>query len=269
MRISLSVLVNTISGTGHSLEQLLHLFKSYELKVTFFISTGPDRNLSFAKRIGQRGLIHKVSESLQSISTEGHDVGMGSYDPVNWERKAAHAGSDWIRSNWQRGIDCWSEAMGAMPLMHAASGYQVHPELFACEERAGLLCASDTRGQSPFYPEMQNRRGSVLQLPVTVASAEEMLRVSPGCETHLHEELYDSSLKLLPQGQHWRIIAGRDEIELVEKLIVMWRGSSKEFVTLKQLADKFSTGNEVKYHQVGWKELGREHYVAAQSLPLE
>lgn len=95
------------------------------------------------------------------------------------------------------------------------------------------------------------------------------MRVKPNCLAHLHEELFDASLKLLPQGQHWRIVAGRDDLELVEKLIVMWRGASKEFISLSQIAAIYSVDGEVRQHQVGWQEIGTGHYVAAQSLPLD
>jgi undecaprenyl phosphate-alpha-L-ara4FN deformylase len=270
MRITLSIMINTVSACGEPLTQILELLRSYEISATFFVSTGTDHALPWARRLGGRGEIRRQAESLLAINAAGHDVGMSSHDPQVWSNKAAHADASWVREQWRKGVSEWSELFGEQPQMHAAANYQLHPELFACEQDAGLKFASDTRGQTPFYPVMMGVESSVLQLPVTVASPEEMMRIKPNCLAHLHEELFDASLKLLPQGQHWRIVAGHDDLRLVEKLIVMWRGTSKEFISLTQIADFYAVDGEVHLHRVGWQEIGTTgHYVAAQSLPLD
>ncbi len=270
MRITLSIMINTVSACGEPLAQMLELLRSYEISATFFVSTGTDHALPWARRLGGRGEIRRQAESLLAINAAGHDVGMSSHDPQVWSNKAAHADASWVREQWRKGVSEWSELFGEQPQMHAAANYQLHPELFACEQDAGLKFASDTRGQTPFYPVMLGVESSVLQLPVTVASPEEMMRIKPNCLAHLHEELFDASLKLLPQGQHWRIVAGHDDLRLVEKLIVMWRGTSKEFISLTQIADFYAVDGEVHLHRVGWQEIGTTgHYVAAQSLPLD
>lgn len=268
MRITLSVMVESVAACGDPLEQLLKLLESYEIKATFFVATGVDDSLPFSKRIASKGRIESAATSLLAIRQSGHDVGMSSHRPLRWLSDVAHADDVWVMDQWQRSMHAWSELYGTSPAMHAATGFQVHPQLFQCEAEAGLSFASDTRGQTPFYPAMQQACAQILQLPVTVASAEEMLRISPGCVNHLHEELFDASIKLLPQGQHWRIMAGRDELQLVEKLIVMWRGTSKEFMTLGQVAEAFAATDKVLHHQVGWQEIAGR-YLAMQSLPLE
>ncbi|MEN8214751.1 MAG: hypothetical protein ABFR19_10355, partial [Pseudomonadota bacterium] len=268
MRIVISVMVDSLAGAGDALERLLNLLSGYELKATFFISCGPDRNAPFLSRLRNAHHISLHADNLFAIAEQGHEIGLAPWDPVSWRQKAAVAHRQWLADQWSRGFESWRELFSEEPASHAATGFQAHPELFRLEQDSGIRYASDTRGKTPFYPLMQNQRSSCLQLPVTLPGAGEMPGGSTRPEVHQHEEIYDASLNRLPLGHHWRFVAGQDDPELLEKLIVMWRGSSGEFMTLDGLA-QVATKLQPRQHIVGWETLTEGHSVAAQSIQEE
>lgn len=262
-------MVESLAGAGDALQQILQLLSSYELQATFFVSCGPDRNAPFLSRLRGADHISYYADPLHAIPEQGHEIGMAPWDPVSWRQKAAVAQPHWIAQQWSRGFESWQDLFSEQPLSHAASGFQAHPELLRLEQHSGMHYASDTRGKTPFHPLMNNQRYSCLQLPVTLPGAAELLNSNVVSEAvtdeRLHEEIYDASLNGLPFGHHWRFVAGEDDLPLLEKMIVMWRGSSAEFLTLAGLAG-IAAETQLQQHLVGWDTLADGHSVAAQSI---
>jgi hypothetical protein len=268
MRITISVMVDSIAGAGDALQQLLQLLSSYELKATFFISCGPDRNAPLLSRLRGADHISSYADNLHAIPEQGHEIGLAPWDPVSWRQKAAVAQQQWISEQWQRAFESWRDLFCEDPISHAATDFQVHPLLFQLEQQSGMGYATDTCGKTPFYPLMVNQHSSCLQLPVTLPGIRELLNSDAVANERLHEEIYDASLSTLPLGHHWRFVAGQDDLQLLEDMIVMWRGSSGEFMTLAGLAE---TAAESQPHQhiVGWDTLADGRSVAAQSVQSE
>jgi len=268
MRITISVMVDSLAGAGDALEQQLQLLSSYELKATFFISCGPDRNAPLLSRLRGADHISSYADNLHAIPEQGHEIGLAPWDPVSWRLKAAVAHRQWISEQWKRALEGWRDLFSEDPLCHAATDFQVHPELFRLEQHSGMKYASDTRGKTPFYPLMLKQHSSCMQLPVTLPGVRELLNSDDLAEERLHEEIYDASLSKLPLGHHWRFVAAQDDLQLLEKMIVMWRGSSGEFMTLAELAEA-AAGSQLQQHIVGWDTLADGHSVAAQSIQQE
>lgn len=268
MRITMSIMVDSLAGAGDALEQLLRLLSSYGIKASFFVSCGPDRNAPALSRLRGAHHISRHADNLFAIPEHGHEVGVAPWDPVSWRQKAAVAHSQWISEQWARALESWQDLFSEKPVSHAATYFQVQPLLFRLEQQFGMKYASDTCGKTPFYPLMIDQQSSCLQLPVTLPVAAELLNsdVVPG--ERLHEEIYDASLSRLPFGHHWRFEAGRDDLQLLEKMIVMWRGSSGEFITLAGLAEA-AMESQPQQHIVGWDSRADGRSVAAQSIQSE
>lgn len=266
MRTAISVSVDTLSGATAGVERLLALFGSYDIRCSFFVSLGPSRDSAFLKRRMSSNRIATHADAIAAIPAEGHDLGMAPWDSAVWAAEAAHADEAWTRDQWKRALESWQDLFGATPASHAATAFQANPWLFRLEQQAGLAFASDVFGKSLFVPVMQEQQGGCPQLPVTLAPAT-VLRASGGIAAErLHEELFSLSQKILPAGQHWRISADEDP-ELVEKMIVMWKGSWREFQPLSAIAGA-ARATAVRQHRVGWDQLEDGSWAATQSLPL-
>ncbi len=268
MRITLSVMVDSLAGAGDALHQLLDILSSYELTATFFVSCGPDRNAPWLSRLRGADHISSFADNLHAIPEQGHEIGLAPWDPVSWRQKAAVAHQQWISEQWRRGIESWRELFSEDPASHAATNFQVHPLLLQLQQQSGMRYASDTIGKTPFYPLMGNQHSSCMQLPVTLPDVQELLHSHAVTTGQIHEEIYDASLNKLPLGHHWRFIAGEDDLQLLEKMIVMWRGSSGEFMTLAALAE-VAAESQPHRHVVGWDTLADGRSVAAQSIQAE
>lgn len=268
MRISISVIIDSVAGAGNSLYRLLHLFGECQLKANFFVSTGPDRNAPPLQRLRGRNMIANEESNLLAIRQEGHHLGLGVYDPVSWKHSAGTAKSEWIDEQWKRAIEGWQDLYNLSPDSHAAAGFQVHSRLFSLEQQAGMRFSSDVYGKTPFLPELLGNCSTCMQLPVTLPSETELMESEGVGTANLHQELFDVSQKLLPQGQHWRIVSGHSDPALIEAMIAMWRGSSREFVTMPEVGENVLSSG-LKQHRVGWHEASDGRYVAMQSLPFD
>mgnify|MGYP001813293730 FL=1 len=266
MRTTISVIVETVSGATAGVERLLALFRAYEIKASFFVSLGPGRDSGFLRRILTSNHLAAHADVFHSIRNAGHDLGMAPWDSSAWASGAAHADRAWTLKQWQRAVDSWQDTFNADPASHAATDFQANPWLFALEEASNLAFASDVLGKSPFLPVMQNIESRCLQLPVTLVPLSILRSCGEIQESRIHEELFAMSQKILPMGQHWRIGADEDQA-LVEKMVVMWKGSSREFLPLSAVAGAAAEA-DIRQHSVGWEQQGNTGWTATQSLPL-
>ncbi|MGD9096344.1 MAG: hypothetical protein PVJ58_10580 [Chromatiales bacterium] len=264
MRTTISVTVETVSGATTGLERLLALFSAYELRVTFFISLGPGRDSGFFRRLTASNHLLAHADIFRAIQKAGHDLGMAPWDTSAWASRAAHADREWTRGQWKRALESWQDLFNVNPASHAATDFQVNPWLFAFEQQAGLAFASDVLGKSPFFPVMQSIESRCVQLPVTLVPLSVLRATGKYQESTLHEELFASSQKILPAGQHWRI-SSDESPALVEKMIVMWKGSSREFLTLPAVAEA-AAESDIRQHTVGWARQEDAGWAATQSL---
>jgi undecaprenyl phosphate-alpha-L-ara4FN deformylase len=264
MRTTISVTVETISGATAGLERILALFSAYEIKASFFVSLGPGRDSGFFRRLAASNHLLAHADMFRAVGKAGHDLGMAPWDSSAWASMAAHADREWVLGQWKRALESWQDLFSVPPASHAATDFQVNPWLFEVEQQTGLAFASDVLGKSPFLPVMQAIESHCLQLPVTLVPLS-VLRASGKCpESTLHEELFAASQKILPAGQHWRITADENPA-LVEKMIVMWKGSSREFLPLSAVAEA-AANSDIRQHTVGWDQQQDASWAAAQSL---
>jgi hypothetical protein len=243
-------------------------------------------------------------EGLLRLATEGHELGLAPFDAVRWHDEAAHADRAWTERQIRPGLDIYRRMFRQDPTCFGANGMQVNPFLFDIESDLELKFASDVLGQTAFLPRAQRVDGEVPQLPVTLPSVAEALhergvnednpraqRVDgevpqlpvtlPSVaealhergvnEDNVHEHIFDASQKLLVTGHVWRIDAeadGIDFIDVVEKMIVMWRGSQRELGPVgERLAALDLAG--LRRHQIGWQRDAEGGYVAAQSVAAD
>ena len=202
--IGLKVDVDTLRGTREGVPRLTALFKKLGVDATFYFSVGPDHTGRAMRRVFRKGFAQKVArtsvlkhyglktllygvllpgpdigreagEIMRSVHACGFEVGLHTYDHVRWQDYVAGASEAWTRLEFERGMTAFERVFGFFPKSHAAAGWQINAHALELEREYGLHYASDTRGQSPFWPMLQGGRSSCPQLPTTLPTFDELL----------------------------------------------------------------------------------------------
>ena len=277
MRIALKIDVPTEAGATTGVPRLLALFERYQVTATFFFA------MEFG---GGRGLMRKAAalfgkgfspamsleEALAATAEAGHEIGLLGNEAGLWRRQAAFADADWTRHQLALGMERFEQLTGHAPDRFAAPYWQPNAHLLGMEERRRFSFASDVRGKYPFYPQLHNIVSRCPQIPTTLPTLHEMLAQPEVTPANVHEHLYAESLHLLPHGHVYSADAaeeGIDYLEVMEKLIVMWKGQEGTLRTLGEVRAELDL-DALPVHQIGWTEVpGRQEHVAAQSLRVD
>lgn len=293
MRISLKVDVEDSCGFREGLPSILKLLQQYQIKATFFFSTGYDntglriRNFyqpriltrqlpvlqkTYGLLLPPASLSKKFKIQMQECVAAGHDVGIKGFDSVTWQSQAIDAREDWIRTQFQWAMENFEAVFDKKPSYNSVPGNVVNVFQLKLLDEYGFDAAFDSRGKIPYYPEYQNFQGNTLQIPVTLPSIEALLLNPEVTINNVHEYLFVESQKSLPFGHVYEVRAayeGRQWLPVLEKMIVMWRNSQWEFITASELLEKIS-GHTINRHQIGWDQYKPDnHYQATQSLPVD
>jgi peptidoglycan/xylan/chitin deacetylase (PgdA/CDA1 family) len=202
--IGLKVDVDTLRGTREGVPRLTALFKKLNVDATFYFSVGPDHTGRAMRRVFRKGFAQKVARTsvlkhyglktllygvllpgpdiglkagdvMRGVPDRGFEVGLHTYDHVRWQDYVAGASEEWTRIEFERGMNAFERVFGFYPKSHAAAGWQINAYGLELEREYGLNFASDTRGQSPFWPLLQGTRSSCPQLPTTLPTFDELL----------------------------------------------------------------------------------------------
>jgi undecaprenyl phosphate-alpha-L-ara4FN deformylase len=202
--IGLKVDVDTLRGTREGVPRLTALFKKLGVDATFYFSVGPDHTGRALRRVFRKGFAQKVARTsvlkhyglktllygvllpgpdigreagavMRGVHERGFEVGLHTYDHVRWQDGVADATEEWTRIEFERGMNAFKQVFGFFPKSHAAAGWQVNAHALELEREYGLVYASDTRGQSPFWPMLAGGRSSCPQLPTTLPTFDELL----------------------------------------------------------------------------------------------
>jgi undecaprenyl phosphate-alpha-L-ara4FN deformylase len=98
---------------------------------------------------------------------------MHGYDHVYWHDRLPRLSAAAVRAEIERACAAYTEVLGTAPHAFGAPGWQCTPASFASEDDAQLVYHSDTRGASPFIPEMDGRRFGTVDIPTTLPTLDE------------------------------------------------------------------------------------------------
>ncbi len=187
------------------LPKLLDLLKSFDIKATFFVSTGPDKTVfnivkylkqpqSYIKFLKSKpfrygihsanGLIRHVEVQnshphiLHRVLKEGHELGLHGYDHYKWINGLENLESEHIIALIQRGLYALTNVTKSDVVSFASPGFKVTPEFLRSIDTFNFCYSSDyklNRPVAPFYPQLDYERSRVLQIPVAGDSIGEMI----------------------------------------------------------------------------------------------
>src|SRR6516165_4351585 len=202
--IALKIDVDTYRGTREGVPRLADLLIRLGARATFLFSLGPDHTGRAIKRAFRRGFMGKVKRTsvlqhyglktlmygvllpgphigrgcraaMQEIAGRGFEVGVHTWDHVRWQDGVARASEAWTRRELVLARDEFIAVFGRVPLVHGAAGWQMNRYVPALQQELGFRYASDTRGEGPFLPLLDQTVGAVPQLPTTLPTLDELI----------------------------------------------------------------------------------------------
>lgn len=239
--IGIKVDVDTYEGMRHGVPVLLDIFRRFGTSASFFVPMGKDHTGRTAKRVFTRkgflkkagrvgvlgtygvktlmyGLVlpgpqiaRKNISLVRKILDGGHELGIHGHDHVRWHDYIKHFDEAKTRREIDRLLMTYRMIIGEEARSFAAPGWMVNPFVFRVFEEKGLMYSSDTRGSHPFYPEMAGARFSILQIPTTLPTLDEVVGVISGEEKELaghYHGLLTDGLNILTvhtelEGKRW------------------------------------------------------------------
>lgn len=201
----LKVDVDTHDGMRDGVPSLLRTFARYDVRATFLLSFGPDNaGKAILNVIRQPGFLRKMlktgapklygwrtilsgtllparpiatafPELVRSIADAGHEVGVHAWDHRRWQDKLLELSPAEVEEQVRLACDAFAEIMGRPTRSMGAPAWYASAESLRCQDRRGLLYASDMRGGVPGFPEVDGYASTTLQIPSTQPCLEELL----------------------------------------------------------------------------------------------
>jgi undecaprenyl phosphate-alpha-L-ara4FN deformylase len=263
-RIGLKVDVDTLRGTREGVPRLTALFKKLNVDATFYFSVGPDHTGRAMRRMFRKGFAQKVARTsvlkhyglktllygvllpgpdigreagaiMRGVRDAGFEVGLHTYDHVRWQDYVADASAAWTRIEFERGMNAFERVFGFYPKSHAAAGWQINAHALELEREYGLSYASDTRGRTPFWPQVGGARSSCPQLPTTLPTFDELLGRDGIEESGLAEAVFQLSERNAPgSSSRLQVFTLHAELEgmlllnAFESLLTKWQAAGAQ-----------------------------------------
>jgi undecaprenyl phosphate-alpha-L-ara4FN deformylase len=200
--LAVKVDVCTYAALKDGVPVLLRLFDELGIRASFFVTFGPDHSGRAIRRLLRPGFLTKMlrtnavgtygwrtllygtllpgpqtarsfPDTLRALVSAGHEVGMHGYDHVYWHDRLTRLSAADVRAEIERARAAFTEILGTAPHAFGAPGWQCTPASLAGEDDADLLYHSDTRGASPFRPEMDGQRFRTIDIPTTLPTLDE------------------------------------------------------------------------------------------------
>ena len=263
--LAVKIDIDTLKGYLEGLPRLLDILKANDVKASVFFSMGPDNSGKAIRRVFRKGFIKKMFRTkapsayglktllygtllpapmiassnpdlIRRTADEGHDCGIHSWDHVYWQDNLPSLSKEQIRAELERAFSQFEGVAGFRPESCAAPGWQVTPESLSVQDKLKLKYCSDSRGYSPFIPEMGDITFSTPQIPSTLPTLDEILgTVSP-------ENVSTYYAKKLQNGLNVHTIHTEMEGGMMHwtfsDFLKKCKDMGAEFLTLKEVAGR-------------------------------
>ena len=273
MLIGLKIDIFTRVGLKENLPPLLALLDEYKIEATFFPALGPDPERKEGLIDSQLGrppdLDIETKYAYLEIMEQGHELGAVPYNVAKWRSQILERDAAWTRKQLEAGVKAFVEMFFDLPRAVAAPGFLINADTPLLEAELGFDYACDTRGIGPHFPVSAAGSSHCPQVPVTLPRIGESLSAGQPLKD-LHQYLFMESQKLLDYGHVFNFTLGVPiHLQILEKLIVMWKGSGRELVPVRRVLEQLKR-EEIPRHQVGLiQRVTHDIQYAAQGDPVE
>lgn len=292
--LALKIDVDTEIGTRIGVPNLLALLKELEMPATFYLSLGPDNTGRAIQRVFRKGFFKKCSRTsiisiygiktllngvlipgphigkkhekiLRSIKEQGFDVGIHAYDHQKWQDGVTKMSQKQIDTEFQKALTEFERIFGVPAITAAAPGWQANEKTLFAYDQGGIKYASDCRGQSPFYPKVNENTYKALQIPTTLPTLDELLGrpefPMDALADHYISLLRDDEINVLTLHPE---LEGMKYLDWFRSLLIEFKKNNVQFKNLSNIASYgiFST-SEVIQEEIE----GRSGIIASQNIP--
>ncbi|MEN9635270.1 MAG: hypothetical protein RL077_3674 [Verrucomicrobiota bacterium] len=266
LRLAIKVDVDTDRGTREGVPNLVADCQAVGAPACFLFSLGPDQTGRAITRVFRPGFFRKVSRTsvvamygvrtllngtllpaphigrrqgpvLRRVQDAGFEVGIHSYNHYRWQDYVQTMSLAEIGEEFAAACAEFRRIFGEEAKTAGAAGWQSNVRSREIYEGAGLLYASDTRGQSPFFPRVDGRVFRTLEIPSTWPTLDELM----GRPEYPDGEIVGHYLSQL-RADRVNVLTVHAEIEGMgrrawfRELLEACRNRGVEFIRLDQLA---------------------------------
>jgi peptidoglycan/xylan/chitin deacetylase (PgdA/CDA1 family) len=280
MKLALKVDVDTYRGTRIGVPRLAELFKRHDAGATFLFSLGPDHTGRAIRRALRPGFLTKVSrtsvvshygfptllygtllpgpdigkrckEILRKVRDDGFEVGIHTWDHVEWQDRVATAAPEWTERQMQLAVDRFQEVFGEKPSVHGAAGWQMSRHALRLTQRLGFSYCADGRGTHPFIPVACAEIVACPQLPTTLPTLDEMIGLDAVTASNVAERLL--ALTAEPRDHIFTLHAeleGMKLLPVMEQLVEGWKAQGYQLGAVRDQFEELESLATLPLHTV-------------------
>ncbi len=204
VRLALKVDVDTDRGTREGVPNLVHDCQAMKAPACFLFSLGPDQTGRAITRVFRPGFFKKVSRTsvvelygirtllngtllpaphigrrnghiMRGVRDAGFEVGIHCYNHYRWQDYLARMTLEEVGAEFEAASREFLRIFEREAHTAGAAGWQSTAQSREIYDRAALLYASDTRGNTPFFPRIAGRVFRTLEIPSTLPTLDELL----------------------------------------------------------------------------------------------
>jgi len=266
IRLALKIDVDTDRGTRLGVPNLVADCLEFEAPACFLFSLGPDQTGRAITRIFRPGFFKKVSRTsvvqlygvrtllngtllpaphigrrnaatMRAVRDAGFETGIHCHNHYRWQDYVNRMSLAAVREEFTAARAEFLRIFSTEARTAGAPGWQSNARSRAVYDEAGLLYASDTRNGRPFFPRINGRVFSTLEIPSTLPTFDELL----GRPEYPDDRIVAHYLSLLREDcvnvftLHAEI-EGLGRRELFRALLRAWAERGVEFVRLDAYA---------------------------------
>jgi len=220
--LSLRVDVDTLEGSLKGIPQLLRMLDRHQMQASFYFSLGPDNSGKAIRRIFRKGFLSKMRRTgagklyglktmlygtllpapvihtramaeMRAVKAAGHEVGIHAWDHVQYHDLLDKKSREWLSSWFTRAHDAFETVFSMRARGAVSPAWRCNDSTLEIQEQYRLDYAGDCRGLDAFYPIVNGKTLSTLQVPTTLPTMDELL----GCNGMGPEDVNRRILNLI------------------------------------------------------------------------
>lgn len=266
LRLALKIDVDTDRGTRLGVPNLLADLRTAGVPATFLFSLGPDQTGRAITRVFRPGFLQKIGRTsilelygmrtllngtllpaphigrrnettMRQVRAAGFEIGIHCYNHYRWQDYVHTMSRAAVATEFTSARTEFRRIFGTEAVTAGAAGWQANAHSRDAYDRAGLLYASDTRGETPFFARLEGRTFATLEIPSTLPTLDELLGrpeyPTPRLVPHLLSLLRPNTLNVYTLHAE---IEGMGRRAIFQNFLAALRQSDVAVVSLEQAA---------------------------------